>query len=256
MKNHPKLQLLMVYLGLVMLFMTIAQPGFSQSVHDETKSQKINNALNEVTNSNKAPGMIGAIISSEGIIAISSAGVRKAGSDIPFAISDHVHLGSCGKAMTSAMLATLVAEGKLSWETRFIEVLPELKSKIHSDYHDVTIWELLTHRSGAPSWWTLSQRYTKEKRLELLLDKLKAPAPKKRGEFHYSNLGYVMAGYMAEKITGGKWETLMQGRVFNPLGMTSAGFGFPGTKVKLNNHGGMEDLVTGGMPARRIVPKP
>lgn len=50
------------------------------------------------------------------------------------------------------------------------------------------------------------------------------------GNFVYSNLGYMVAGAMAEKKTGKSWEALMQEKLFKPLGMTSAGFGFPGTR--------------------------
>lgn len=49
------------------------------------------------------------------------------------------------------------------------------------------------------------------------------------GNFVYSNLSYMVAGAMAEKVTGKSWETLMQENLFTPLGMTSAGFGPPGT---------------------------
>ena len=45
----------------------------------------------------------------------------------------------------------------------------------------------------------------------------------------YSNLAYVVAGAMAERITGNTWETMMQDRLFEPLGMASAGFGPPGS---------------------------
>jgi len=65
-----------------------------------------------------------------------------------------------------------------------------------------------------------------------------------QGEFNYSNLGYMIAGCMAERITGKSWETLISERLFEPLEMNSAGFGPPGTigqvdqpwgHVKFNN---------------------
>lgn len=52
--------------------------------------------------------------------------------------------------MTATMIATLVAEGKLSWETKLIEAIPELRGKIHTDYYKITLWQLLTHRAGIP----------------------------------------------------------------------------------------------------------
>jgi len=46
-------------------------------------------------------------------------------------------------------------------------------------------------------------------------------------KFHYSNFGYIIAACMAEQITGLSWEVLMKHRLFDPLGMSSAGFGNP-----------------------------
>jgi len=131
------------------------------------------------------------------------------------------------------MIATLVADGKLSWESKLIDVIPELKESIHSDYHQITLWQLLTHRAGIPKnatdWGAFSLKEIKERRLSILKDNLRKPATYKYGEFHYSNFGYIIAACMAEQITGLSWEVLMKKRLFDPLGMSSAGFGAPNT---------------------------
>ncbi|MBT5378859.1 MAG: beta-lactamase family protein [Opitutae bacterium] len=184
----------------------------------------------------KIPGMVAAITSSSGVLAIGSAGVRNNGSEEKFAEDDLVHLGSCTKAMTSVLMATLVDEGKLTWETSLISVLPELKGKIHPDHHAVTVWQLLTHRAGMESdpvnWWIHRKMDLKMRRLAILNASLRMAPTRKQGEYHYSNLGYLIAGCMAEKITGTTWESLMQRRIFEPLGMDSAGFGPPGSPGK------------------------
>src|SRR5207248_3810584 len=51
-------------------------------------------------------------------------------------------------------------------------------------------------------------------------------------KFIYSNAGYSIAGHMAEKVTGKSWEDLMREKIFRPLGMTTAGFGAPGTRAR------------------------
>ena len=207
------------------------QAVYSQMESDSNKSDSIQHILTKVVNDGKAPGMIAAIISSEGVIAIGSAGERKAGSGIAFTTNDVVHLGSCGKAMTATMLATLVAEGKLSWDTKLIEAIPELKNKIHTDYHKITLWQLLTHRAGIPKNPTdegaFSSKEIKKRRLAILEDNFKSPATYEIDKFHYSNFGYIIAACMAEQITGLSWEVLMKQRLFDPLGMSSAGFGNP-----------------------------
>lgn len=195
------------------------------------KSDSIQHILTKVVNDGKAPGMIAAIISGEGVRAIGSAGERKAGSGIAFTTNDVVHLGSCGKAMTATMIATLVAEGKLSWDTKLIEAIPKLKNRIHTDYHKITLWQLLTHRAGIPqnptNMGVFSLKGIKKRRLAILEDNLKSPATYEIDKFQYSNFGYIIAACMAEQITGLSWEVLMKKRLFDPLGMSTAGFGNP-----------------------------
>ncbi|MFC1898671.1 serine hydrolase, partial [Candidatus Cloacimonadota bacterium] len=203
----------------------------NQAKYSQIKSDSIQHILTKVVNNGKAPGMIAAIISSEGVIAIGSAGVRKAGTSALMTDKDLVHLGSCGKAMTATMLATLVAEGKLSWETKLIEAIPELKNNIHADFKNITLWQLLTHRAGIPSdpidWYAYPDKEISERRLSILKDIINYAPAYTDGEFHYSNFGYVVAACMAEQITGLSWEILIRKRLFEPLGMTTAGFGDP-----------------------------
>jgi CubicO group peptidase (beta-lactamase class C family) len=215
------------------MIMACTQATNSQTKSGSSKTELINQALTEIVNDGKAPGMIAAIVSSEGVIAIGSAGERKMGSGIAFTTNDLVHLGSCAKAMTSVMLATLVAEGKLSWESKLIDVIPELKGVIHYDYYNITLWQLLTHRAGLQKnvmdWDAHKQTEIIERRLAILEDNLQSPATYEIDKFYYSNFGYMIAACMAEQITGLSWEVLIQKRLFNPLGMSSAGFGPPNT---------------------------
>lgn len=214
------------------------QTIYSHPKSDSNKSDSIQHILSKVINEGKAPGIIAAITSSEGIIAIASAGVRKAGSDVKFTTLDKIHLGSCTKAMTSTMIATLVAEGKLNWNTKLIDAIPGLKQKIHSDYHKITLWNLLTHRAGLfknPSdWGAFENKEIKERRIALIIENMARTSSFPIGEFHYSNFGYMVAACMAEQITGLSWESLMQKRLFDPLKMTSVGFGAPNTPNEID----------------------
>ncbi len=68
-----------------------------------------------------------------------------------------------------------------------------------------------------------------------------APLTKPGSTYAYSNVGYVLAGLMAEHVSGQSWETLMNKRLFEPLGMTSAGFGSPGHPGKVDQPWGHRD---------------
>ena len=214
----------------------LVQTLHAQSSRQVSKSKRIQDSLNEIIAQEKIPGMIAAITSSKGILAVGSAGIRKVGSSEELTENDIMHIGSCTKAMTSLMLATLVADNTITWETKLIEALSDLKDSIHPDYHHITIWQLLTHRAGVPpnakDWWAHGNMKLQERRIEILKENLKDAPAIKQGEYHYSNLGYMVAACMAERLTGLMWETLIQERLFDLLDMTSAGFGPPGTLKK------------------------
>jgi CubicO group peptidase (beta-lactamase class C family) len=75
---------------------------------------------------------------------------------------------------------------------------------------------------------TQQRRNVLERRLK------EAPRTKPGTAFEYSNVGYVVAGLMAEQVTGQPWDRLMRERLFDPMGMTTAGFGPPGTRGGLS----------------------
>lgn len=223
---------LIFFLPLFLLF----QSAFCKTTEEEVKSTKIKEELSELVTQKKVPGMIAAISSSKGILAMGSSGIRKVGNKEKLTEHDLVHLGSCTKSMTALLIGILVNEGKLSWKTSLTDALPELKTSIHRHYHTVTLWELLTHRAGvvanAEDWWTYGEMELKKRRLLIVQENLKKTSRTKRGSYHYSNMGYLIASCMAEKVTGSSWESLMHTRIFEPLGMSSAGFGPPGTTGK------------------------
>jgi len=207
-----------------------AQPATASS--NTAKSARVQAALKQIRAKENAPGLMGAIATRAGVIASGSDGLRKVGSPAAITGADLVHMGSCTKAMTSVMLATLVADGKLSWNTTLIQALPELARVIHRDYHNITLWQLVSHRGRIPAnasnWWLHRNVEIKKRRLLLLAANLKQAPAIKAGDYVYSNLGYMAAGCMAEKLTGQSWEQLIRQRVFKPLGMKHAGFGPPG----------------------------
>jgi len=200
--------------------------------------ERVNQVLAPVRDEHHLPGLIGAILTGHKLAAIGGLGLRKIGSPEPIRVTDQVHLGSCTKAMTATMIGTLVEEGKLAWGSTIRDVFPEGTANVHPEFQGATLSQLLTHRAGLPHdapWWRLPGRTTTQKRRALLTTMLKsAPAKPPGSTYAYSNVGYALAGLMAEQVTGESWEMLMRGRLFEPLGMASAGFGPPGRPGKVS----------------------
>ena len=198
------------------------------------KSAGIDRLLARIVKDNNLVGIVAGVGDEKGLIGVGSRGVLKIGRDEPMTDRNLVHLGSCTKAMTCVLLGTLVEEGKLDWESKMIDVLPELKGVVHERFYDVTLWELVTHRSGmranAKNWQAFGEVEITARRLKLIGENLNEQGAGKRGDYLYSNMAYMVAGCMAEKVTGKAWEQLMRVRVFEKLGMKSAGFGVVGEK--------------------------
>jgi CubicO group peptidase (beta-lactamase class C family) len=178
------------------------------------------------------PALAGAIFTPDGLVEMAAVGVRKAGTTIPVTADDLWHLGSDTKAMTATLAGTFVAEGKLSWDDKVASFFPEIAGQISPAMKNVTLKQVLIHQAGFREnldWTALSKKGSlAEQRLAVAHMALTGPAYPP-GAFHYANTGYVLVGAILEKIGGMPWEDLIRERLFEPLGMTSAGFGGTGT---------------------------
>ncbi|NQU85831.1 MAG: beta-lactamase family protein [Mariniphaga sp.] len=218
----------------------------SNSIKADTGSQRLKNVLAKTVSEEKLPGMIAAIANKNGLLLIESAGRRNVNSFMQITKNDLFHIGSCTKAMTGTLMAILISDNKLSWESTIIEIFPEVKNSIHKKYHNITLHQLLTHRGEIPAnakdWGIYTNQELKERRLSIMKDNLKEANQLMAGENLYSNLGYMIAGCMAERVTGLTWEELMKKYLFEPLGMKSAGFGAPGSNMMFDQPWGHNKL--------------
>ncbi len=213
-----------------------ARPSTGPAVKD------ISPLLAPIVQKRDVPGMAAAVIQSGETVAIGVAGVRTRGKNDKIAAADRFHLGSDTKAITAMLCGILVDEGKLKWTQTLGDTFPELKKTMNPQYQAVTLEQLLTHRGGAPGaletdelWAKLWQhKGTPASARRLLLQGVTAKAPEAPPgtKFIYSNAGTSMAGHMAEKVTNKAWEDLVREKIYRPLGMTTAGFGPPGTRAK------------------------
>ncbi|MBM3977842.1 MAG: beta-lactamase family protein, partial [Planctomycetes bacterium] len=193
------------------------------------------------------PGMIGLTLERERVVALGATGLRKSGNDARMLATDLVHIGSCTKAMTATLCARLVQQGKLNWESTLAQVLAQSAPKMHPTWRDVTLEQLLQHRSGAPANVKPDRKGTpRQQRVRQLASVTAEPLPaERRGKFEYSNVGYVLAGHMAEHVAGLDFEELIQRELFQPLGIASAGSGAPGTPSQLSQPRGHLEM---GLP--------
>jgi CubicO group peptidase (beta-lactamase class C family) len=149
-------------------------------------------------------------------------------------LDDRWHLGSCTKSMTAALVAMLVEDGALRWDSSIGEILSDIP--MEPAWCDVTLEQLLQHRGGAPQdpppdlWESARERVgdPTEQRLAFVQGILsRKPEHTPGTRWIYSDTGYAVVGAMIEKVTGEPWEKVIQRRLFLPLALESAGFGEP-----------------------------
>ena len=166
------------------------------------------------------------------------AGIRAEGSASRVGYDDLWHMGSLTKPMTATLAARLVESQTVAWDVTVGQVFPDFVGVIRPEYEDVRLDELMYHTAGLPTDVTLTPSWSSlrtdpaplpEQRRRWAVELLSLEPAGERGVHRYSDAGYIVAGAMMEELTGQSWEQLMQTRVFDPLGMTSAGFGPPGS---------------------------
>lgn len=172
-------------------------------------------------------------------------GIRKHGDATKVEKADKFHIGSCTKAFTAMLLAALVEEGKLRWETTLGEIFHEIKNDMAEGVSGITIEQILQNRGGfsensAPKNHNLIflrslSGSEKEQRYTYATLFMKEPLQQKPGNrFIYSNAGYTIAGAIAEKITGKTYQELLHEKILKPLNITSAGYGAMGESGKIS----------------------
>ena len=224
-----------------------ALPNSDRTIDDSANGNAtVVNLLEPIRRKYEVPAICAAVVNSEGVIAVGAVGVRKRSTAVCVTVNDLWHLGSETKAMTAALIGRLVECGKLRWDSTLEELFAELSCRMRPEMKTVTILQLLSHRAGLEAnydWHQLSQMNTLwEQRYAVVQKAVTDPPRHPPGSAgHYSNVGYVLAGAAVEKVTGRPWEEQMVSLLFEPLGMTSAGFGGTGTPGQLDQPWGHDE---------------
>ncbi|MDP4199329.1 MAG: serine hydrolase domain-containing protein [Bacteroidota bacterium] len=234
---------------------------FATDMHaqsETTASITVREALQTACSKHALPAMGIAVIAADTLALVDVTGLRKLGDTARERLNDLWHIGSDTKAFTAAMIARLVDSHALTYQSTIGQLFPELQGKILPGYDTITLETLLEHRAGLWHDWpqALSRKLfdayrgpLRDQRLKLLTTLLAYPPEFKPGsKYSYSNAGYVIATAMAERAANTEYERLMDSLVFQPLGITSAGWGLMNTRSTNDNTWEHEDR------AGRLIP--
>jgi len=170
------------------------------------------------------PGIAIAVVKDGKVIAAQGFGVRKLGAPDKVDAKTLFEVASNSKAFTAAALAMLVDEGKLAWDDPVTKHLPDFQMYDAYVTHEMTVRDLLTHRSGLGLgagdllWWPTTNFSTDE-----IIHKLRfiAPSTSFRSSYAYDNLLYIVAGKIIAAKSGKTWGETIHERILNPVGMVT-----------------------------------
>lgn len=165
---------------------------------------------------------LGAVVADRhgNILGLAVTGERVKGSGDPARPEDAWHIGSNTKMLTALLYGRLVEQGRLEWGATLPELLPDLSDAMDPAWRDVTIEQVFSHRAGLPAnpgvLWFLtargSDRSPADQRTRLARTALSRPPANEVGEFAYSNLGYMIAGAVIDRVAAdmgkGDYESL------------------------------------------------
>lgn len=169
------------------------------------------------------PGLGVAIVKEGEIIYAKGFGEKKLGGGE--LVDEHTLFGiaSVSKNITAAALAILVDEGKISWDTRIVDVIPWFALSDPWVTAQVTVRDALTHQVGLGRMIGNRLQFMSGHTRDELIYKLRYMDFQEpfRTSYVYSNMMYSVAGQVIEHVTGQTWDDFLRERLFKPVGMES-----------------------------------
>lgn len=195
---------------------------------DYTNWTSVKDLVRSIRTDTKSPALILGVARANQPIEIVVDGVRKLGVDAPAQGDDLWHIGSITKSMTATLIARLIEKKRLRWDTTLAALLPDFQ--LTDQQKKITVHQLMRHRSGLPRDLGFNRTQVEEivgsekdpvkVRERYIKDVLSRPLLHDAGTaFAYSNAGYTLLGFIAERIEKVPYEKLIKREVFDPLGM-------------------------------------
>lgn len=188
----------------------------------DEKVKEIDDYATTVANTWKGPGMAIAVVKDDKVVLAKGYGSRELGKDTPVNENTVFAIASNSKAFTTASLAILVDEKKLSWDDKVSKYLPDFKLYDPWVTSELTVRDLVTHRVGLDTFSGDLLWYESDFTSDEILNRVRylKPVSSFRTRYGYQNLMFIAAGKLVEKASGKPWCDFVTERILTPLGMT------------------------------------
>ena len=192
----------------------------SQAADDAV--QKVRALAREAIRTHAVPGIAIAVVFEDRLVYAGGFGVRDVATGRPVDADTVFQLASVSKPLASTVVAELVGEGRISWESRISDLDPAFQMSDPWVTHEVRISDLFSHRSGLPAHagdLLEDLGFSRAETLRRL--RYQKPAGPFRASYAYTNFGLTEAAVAAVKPYGLEWEDAAEAKLYRPLGMAS-----------------------------------
>jgi len=176
----------------------------------------------------RVPGLAVGVLKDGAAVWLEGYGVKNAGRKDPVDKNTVFGLGSLTKSFTSGLIGALVAEGKVKWDDKVVQHLPDFELYDPWMTKETTLRDLLCHRTGLEDAGLvfIGSRFSREE----IVGKARLLRPARdfgpqsgfRTVFTYNNMMYIALGQLASRVTGKSWDESVRERIFAPLRMASS----------------------------------
>jgi CubicO group peptidase (beta-lactamase class C family) len=223
-----------INLVFTILYLFVGQSLFSQGL----SSSQIDSLVYEAMSISPSAGVAVVVVKDDKIVHLKGYGVtsietkEKVNENTLFAIASN------SKAFTTAALAMLVDAGKLNWNDKVIQHIPEFKMYDAYVTENFNIQDLLTHRSGLGlgagdlMFFPDGSDFTIKDVLNSF--QYQEPVSAFRTEYDYDNLLYVVAGEVVARVSGMNWAEFVETKIMKPIGMERSAGVYQRLKDKSN----------------------
>jgi len=220
LNSGPSMRLQKLYrlFGQLLLVVALAQIALAQNGSLNGFDEYVNKAIKEW----QVPGVAIAIVKGDQVVFARGYGVRKLGDTAPVDERTLFAIGSSSKAFTAAAIAMLVDEGKVKWDDPVTKYLPGFEMYDPYVTRELTVRDLLTHRSGLQRGDFLWYGSDLDRDEIVRRARFIKPSWSLRSTFGYQNIMFLTAGQLVSRVSGKTWDEFIQQRIFTPLAMTSS----------------------------------
>ena len=210
-------------LAMILLLIPLARPAPGATEEGVAKALPgLEKFAGEALAKSGVPGMAIAVVFKDKVVFLKGFGVREAGKEGAVGPETVFQLASVSKPIGATVVAGLVGDGTVGWDDRANDRVPGFRLHDPWTTREVTIRDLLCHRSGLPE-------YAGDTLVELGYDRAEVlrrlrflrPASPFRTRYAYSNLGFTAGAVAAARAAGKPWEDVCAERLYKPLGMNA-----------------------------------